>query len=180
MDSHYKALIKQEQAYYKNSYKSYILGGVLYSHERFCQGRYLYHLRLVMYYRDKKEPFAKFLLYYHRMRLNHYSAITGLQLEAHLGWGIKLYHAGWIIVNGGVKSGEGLTLYPGVTLGQTDGKRENVPTLGNNVCIYQNAMVCGKIQIGNNVIILANSVVTHDVPDNVIVGGIPARIIRQI
>lgn len=71
--------------------------------------------------------------------------------------------------------------YPGVTIGQTAGDKNKVSTTGNNVFIYPNAMVCGKIKVGNNVTILANSVVTHDVPDNVIVGGIPAQIIaRQI
>ena len=41
-------------------------------------------------------------------------------------------------------------------------------------------MVCGKIAIGNNVIILSNSVVTHDVPSNSVVGGIPSKIIRSL
>ena len=34
--------------------------------------------------------------------------------------------------------------------------------------------------IGNNVIVAAGAVVTHDVPDNVIVGGVPAKVIRKI
>lgn len=36
----------------------------------------------------------------------------------------------------------------------------------------------GGIHIGNNVTIAANSVVTKDVPDNVIIGGVPAKIIK--
>ena len=39
--------------------------------------------------------------------------------------------------------------------------------------------VIGKIKIGDNVIIGANAVVTHDVPDNVVVAGIPAKILRN-
>ena len=34
--------------------------------------------------------------------------------------------------------------------------------------------------IGNNVVIAAGAVVTHDVPDNCVVGGVPAKKIRDI
>ena len=36
----------------------------------------------------------------------------------------------------------------------------------------------GRIKIGNNVIVAPNAVVINDVPDNVIVGGVPAKIIK--
>ena len=41
------------------------------------------------------------------------------------------------------------------------------------------AKVVGKIRVGNNVAIGANAVVTKDVPDNAVVGGIPAKIISM-
>ena len=40
------------------------------------------------------------------------------------------------------------------------------------------AKIIGGISIGNNVSIGANSVVTHDIPDNVVVAGVPAKIIK--
>lgn len=40
------------------------------------------------------------------------------------------------------------------------------------------SFVFGKIKIGNNVIIGANSVVNKDVPDNAIVAGVPAKVLR--
>ena len=36
------------------------------------------------------------------------------------------------------------------------------------------------VTIGNNVVIAAGAVVTKDVPDNCIVGGVPAKAIREI
>lgn len=53
-------------------------------------------------------------------------------------------------------------------------------TIKNNVWIGGGAIVCPGVTIGNNVVVAAGSVVTKDVPDNVIVGGNPAKIIRPI
>lgn len=59
---------------------------------------------------------------------------------------------------------------------------EDVPTIGNNVFIGTGAVIVGKIKIGDNVIVAANSVVTKDVPDDCYALGTPAEIkkIRNI
>jgi len=50
--------------------------------------------------------------------------------------------------------------------------------IGNHVWIGSNCFILPGIKIGNNVVIAANAVVTKDIPDNLIVGGIPAKFIR--
>lgn len=45
--------------------------------------------------------------------------------------------------------------------------------------MFPGSKVVGNVHIGNNVVIAANSVVTKDIPDNCIVGGIPARILSE-
>ena len=50
-------------------------------------------------------------------------------------------------------------------------------TIGNNVFIGAESVVLPGVTIGNNVVIGANSTVTHDVPDNSVVAGSPARVI---
>lgn len=52
--------------------------------------------------------------------------------------------------------------------------------IGNNVWIASNTVVIGGVHIGDNVVIGAGSVVTKDIPDNVIAFGAPARPIRPI
>lgn len=53
-------------------------------------------------------------------------------------------------------------------------------TIGNDVWIGGNVAIMPGVTIGNNVIIAGGAVVTKDVPDNCIVGGVPAKKIRDI
>lgn len=47
----------------------------------------------------------------------------------------------------------------------------------NNVFIGSGVKIMYDVSIGSNVVIAAGAVVTHDIPDNSVVGGVPARII---
>ena len=53
-------------------------------------------------------------------------------------------------------------------------------TIGNNVWIGGSATILPGVTIGDNVVVGAGSVVTKDVPANVVVGGNPARIIKHL
>lgn len=53
-------------------------------------------------------------------------------------------------------------------------------TIGSNVWIGGRVVINPGITIGNNAVIASGSVVTRDVPDNVVVGGNPARIIKAV
>jgi acetyltransferase-like isoleucine patch superfamily enzyme len=52
--------------------------------------------------------------------------------------------------------------------------------IGNNVWIGDKATILGNVHIGDNVIIAANAVVTKDVPSNTLVGGVPAKVIKNV
>ena len=53
-------------------------------------------------------------------------------------------------------------------------------TVGNNVHIGWNAIIMPNVSIGNNVIIGCGSIVTHDIPDNSVAVGSPAKVIKTI
>ena len=59
-------------------------------------------------------------------------------------------------------------------------KGNDLPTIGDNVTLGPGVIIIGKVRVGNNAIVGAGSVVVKDVPDNAIVAGNPARIIRYI
>ena len=50
-------------------------------------------------------------------------------------------------------------------------------TIGNNVFIGAESVILPGVSIGDNVIVGANSTVTHDVPDNTVIAGSPAKVI---
>lgn len=72
--------------------------------------------------------------------------------------------------------GENFSCIHCTTLGKKDGRR---PIIGNNVTIGCHAAVIGGVRIGDNVTIGAGSVVVKDIPDNCVVAGVPAKIIKK-
>lgn len=77
--------------------------------------------------------------------------------------------------------GDNFTICQLTTIGNAiHGRNDLVPTIGNNVSLGANVTIIGDIKIGNNVIVGAGSVVVKDVPDNCVVAGNPARIIRSL
>ncbi|MDR2928118.1 MAG: serine acetyltransferase [Cytophagaceae bacterium] len=91
------------------------------------------------------------------------------------GPGLCIVHYGTITVNAKAKVGENCRIHPSTSIGDYNG----VPRIGNNVYIGPGAKLFGNITIGNNVAIGANSVVNKDIPDNVTIGGVPAKIISH-
>lgn len=63
---------------------------------------------------------------------------------------------------------------------KVDGRNDLVPTIGDNVTLGANVVIIGNVKVGSNVFVGAGSVVVKDVPDNVIVAGNPARIIKAL
>ena len=65
----------------------------------------------------------------------------------------------------------------GVVCGNNGGQQRR-PIIGNHVNIAVGAKVIGEVVIGDNVLIAPNAVVVKDVPENVIVAGVPAHILK--
>ncbi|MCO4573779.1 serine acetyltransferase [Streptococcus infantarius subsp. infantarius] len=97
-----------------------------------------------------------------------------------IGSGLVIFHGYGTIINC-ESAGDNLSVWQGVTIGKKGGDDSSgeLPTIGNNVQIYANAVVVGGIAIGDNVRIGANCVVTKDIPANHTVYGNPCKIVRQ-
>ncbi len=95
-----------------------------------------------------------------------------------IGSGIKYAHPYSTVLNA-ESIGDNFYCLHCTTIGKK-GPGERRPRIGNNVTVGCHAAIIGDITIGNNVTIGAGSVVVKDVPDNCIVAGNPARIIKQL
>lgn len=103
-----------------------------------------------------------------------------LPIGAVIGPGLLIRHLGPIVVHRDVVMGRNVTLNTGVVIGAAlRGPRKGVPTIGDGVYIGPGAKLIGKITIGDDVAIGANSVVTKDVDDHCVVAGIPAVVLSR-
>ena len=101
--------------------------------------------------------------------------MVSLHIESKMkvGPGFFVMHGDGTFVN--AKSiGENCRIWQQVTIGI---EGTDSPTIGNNVTIYAGAKIVGKVRVGDNVTIAANSLVIRDVPSNVTVIGVPAVVV---
>ena len=107
--------------------------------------------------------------------------ITGVYCDrtTRIGKDFHLVHAeAPISIHPDAVIGDRVGIMHGVTIGTNVG--EGAPTIGNDVFIGTGAVVIGRIKIGDNVNISANSLVTSNVPSNSTAVGVPAKIYPRL
>jgi len=116
---------------------------------------------------------------FNRFLLHRLSLKTQIQIPytTKIGSNFSIGHLGTVIINPRSIIGNNVCVNAGVTIGQENrGAREGCPTIGDNVWIGTNAVVVGKVHIGNDVLIAPNTYVNFDVPDHSVVIGNPGII----
>lgn len=138
----------------------------------FLQSLYQLHnnryFRSVFYYRIG--PALDLLISWYRPGDKYFC----IPFSSNVGKGLKFAHPYSTILNA-ESIGDNFSCIHCTTIGKKDGKR---PRIGNNVSCGCHVTIIGDITIGNNVTIGAGAVVVKDVPDNAVVVGNPARIIK--
>ena len=97
--------------------------------------------------------------------------------------GCKFQDQGGIFIDDGALIGHGVVL---ATLNHDmdPEKRQQLHPapihIGKRVWIGANATICSGVTIGDNSVVAAGAVVVKDVPEDTVVGGVPARIIKSL
>lgn len=155
---------------------------LLMGYESACAFRYIKCMRKCEYHLNnaKNSIWHKAWSIYYKLKLSRLGMRYNIRIRPNTcGYGLRLMHlsgGGGILLN--IKSaGNYCGFNAGVLLGNID-NADNRPILGDYVAFGPGAKAFGKLHIGNNVFVAPNAVVTKDVPENAIVGGIPAKILK--
>jgi serine O-acetyltransferase len=132
------------------------------------------HARFVIKNKIIRAPWT--ILYVILHKLTEIFCGISIGSTAKIGRRLTIEHHGCIVIHGDSVIGDDCLIRHGVTLGNTGYKDlYGAPTLGNRVQIGAGAKLLGRISVGDDAIVGANAVVTRDVPEHAIVGGVPAR-----
>ena len=129
---------------------------------------------------EKKNVIQKFLHGICYLRFQILKDRCGIELNQHteIGYGLRLPHKWNIVIHPLAKIGNLCEIMQGVTIGNNIMKsRDDVAQIGDKVMLCAGAKIIGDVRIGNIVIVGANAVVTKDIPDETIAGGVPAKIL---
>jgi len=146
--------------------------------------RYIVRLREVEYAKNRFENHRNLfnLIYYFFKRhiFWHLRRKIGIYIEPNtIASGLKIVHPGYIWIDKSSIIGTNCTVLPRVLLGKKHpGIDPPCIFIGDNCYMGTGCTILGPIKIGNNVTIAAGSVVVKNVPDNVVVAGNPAKVIK--
>lgn len=144
---------------------------------------YMRNLRYLEYYTNKvhRMPWDNILRAYFWLRHRKNCKKLNIFIAPNsVGPGFHLQHRGFRHIVSSTKIGKNCEMLPMVLIGK---KRPNISDchvrIGDNCYISTGVIILAPINIGNNVTIAAGAVVTKDVPDNSVVGGIPAKLLMK-
>lgn len=132
--------------------------------------RYLTHLRKTEYYAGRNT-----LLYiYHKLRYISLGRNLGFSIGLNtLGYGVVIPHYGTIIVGSPAKIGNYCVLQACTCVSG------NKKIIGDALYLATGGKITSPITLGNNVSVGANSLVNKSFKGDVLIGGMPAEIIKE-
>ena len=132
-------------------------------------------------YQEKGGVIRRLFYLYYMLLFRRWRVKTGIMIFPNtIGPGVLLMHPGFRRIDKFVRIGANCTILPMVLFGRKHPNDEHSEIyVGDNCYISTGVTILGPVKIGNYVTIGAGAVVTKDVPDNAVVGGVPAKILKM-
>ncbi len=132
--------------------------------------RFMMIFRLCQHNRGRNK--VAFYFYFRLLRRLKYKYGFDISYRTKIGKGFYIGHFGGIVIHGDTVIGENCNISQGVTIGiLIDGKLSGIPVIGDRVFMGPGAAILGGCNIGNDVLIGTNSVVTFDVEDDSVIAA---------
>ncbi len=143
--------------------------------------KFCYYMRKCAYL-SKAPVYTRPLFYIANAKYNRLKFRFGFDIEysTAIGPGLHISHWGGIVINPKAVIGKNCNISHQITVGMDSKEGEDsVPTIGDNVYIAPGSKIFGRISVGSDSAVGANSVVTRDVPCSVTVAGSPAAVVSE-
>lgn len=140
-------------------------------------------LRKCEFYRNTSNSslYKRILYIFLKIKFKRLSLRLGFSIPENVfGPGLAIVHYGTIIINYEARIGANCRINACTNIGQSGGI-SGAPKIGDNVYIGPGAKIYGRIKIANNIAIAANAAVSNSFEEeNILIGGVPARKIKEI
>lgn len=139
-----------------------------------CLRHYEYHIN------NCSSVWHKLMKVYFGLRFSRLGLRYGIRVKPNVcGYGLRIMHlsGGGGCRIGAKRVGNYCGFNAGVLIGTKD-TQDDRPVIGDHVAFGPGSKAFGGLTIGNNVFVAPNAVVTRDVPDNCVMGGVPAKILK--
>lgn len=142
--------------------------------------RYIKAMRHLEYHMNNTGLIHAIAKVFYKIKVGRLGLRYSIEIQPNsCGYGLRIVHlsSGGVLLNA-KKIGNYCGFNAGSLVGNKD-SQENRPEIGDYVAFGPGAKAFGKITIGDNLFVASNAVVVKDIPSNVIVGGLPAKIIKE-
>ena len=136
-------------------------------------------LRKEGYYHRRSGLINKLCYFYYHRKRNKQGTRLGLEIWPEtFAEGLRIEHAGNIVVNGHARVGKNCILHGSNCIGN-DGFSSQCPVLGDNVRLGVGAKVIGNVTLADNIVVAAGAVVVHSFEEpGITIAGIPAKKVK--
>lgn len=178
-----ECLYNERNLYWGGKFSKQKLFFILTKDQIYLRWKYIEWYRVAEYFynRKNKVKYAIPMYILSKYIRNKYSYKLAIDMgENVFKPGVKIEHPAGIVVNGAAKVGYCCRLLGQNVIGN-NGFKSGSPQIGNDVVLGAGAKVLGKIILADNIIVAAGAVVVSSfLEPGVIIGGVPARVLKRI